>query len=536
MGDWNLLGGILEEVHSHSTIVGKIWLTILFIFRMLVLRVAAEDVWDDEQSAFACNTRQPGCSNICYDDAFPISLIRFWVLQIIFVSSPSLVYMGHALYRLRAFEKERQRKKSQLRAQMENPELDLEEQQRLDRELRRLEEQKRIHKVPLKGCLLRTYVLHILTRSVLEVGFMIGQYILYGFQMHPLYKCTQPPCPNAVDCFVSRPTEKTIFMLFMHSIAAISLVLNMLEIFHLGIRKIMKTLYEKSSSEGIEEETGPPFHLRKYSVAQQCMICSSLPERISLLQANNQQQVIRVSVPKSKTTWQIPQPRQLEVDPSCSKKDWAEKELNSGQLHVHSPCPSNGGARVQHQGQQPDHPSFGLQNAVSQSWLGAATAPGNCPSCVIGTWGQSQDLEPSGEPPSDLHSHCRDSEGSVRESGVWIDRSRPGSRKASFLSRLLSEKGQLHSDSGSSGSPNSSCLDFPHRENSPSSLPSATGHRTSMVRQTALLISELSQELGHSFPFPPSWCIYVCVERERERSMKREINLWREVHSFYTFS
>ncbi|XP_012493665.1 PREDICTED: gap junction alpha-10 protein [Propithecus coquereli] len=514
MGDWNLLGGILEEVHSHSTIVGKIWLTILFIFRMLVLRVAAEGVWDDEQSAFACNTQQPGCRNICYDDAFPISLIRFWVLQIIFVSSPSLVYMGHALYRLRAFEKERQRKKSHLRAQMENPELGLEEQQRIDRELRRLDEQKRIHKVPLKGCLLRTYVLHILTRSVLEVGFMIGQYILYGFQMHPLYKCTQPPCPNTVDCFVSRPTEKTIFMLFMHSIAAISLLLNILEIFHLGIRKIMRTLYKKSSSEGIENERGPPFHVKKYSVAQQCMICSSLPERISLLQANNQQQVIQVNVPKSKTMWQIPQPRQLEVDPSCSKKDWAEKVQHSGQLHVHSPCPWTGSSRIQHLGQQPDQYAFGLQNAMSRSWLGTTTAPKNCPSYAIGTWEQPQDLEPSGEL-TDLHSDCKDSDGSMRESGVWIDRSRPGSRKASFLSRLLSEKGQLHSDSGSSGSQNSSCLDCLHRENSPSPLPSATGHRTSMVRQIAVLILELSQELWPLFSLS-SFLVCICAERETD--------------------
>lgn len=126
------MGGILEEVHSYSTIEGKIWLTILFIFRMLVLGVAAEDVWDDEQSAFACNTKQPGCNNICYDDAFSFSLARFWVLQIIFMSFPSLMYMGHALYRLRAFEKERQRQKSHLRAHMENPGLELEEQQKIE--------------------------------------------------------------------------------------------------------------------------------------------------------------------------------------------------------------------------------------------------------------------------------------------------------------------------------------------------------------------------------------------------------------------
>lgn len=476
MGDWNLLGGVLEEVHSHSTIVGKIWLTILFIFRMLVLGVAVEDVWDDEQSAFACNTQQPGCNNICYDDAFPISLIRFWVLQIIFVSSPSLVYMGHALYRLRAFEKERQKKKSHLRVQMENPELELEEQQRIDRELKRLEEQKRIHKVPLKGCLLRTYVLHILTRSVMEVGFMIGQYILYGFQMHPLYKCSQPPCPNAVDCFVSRPTEKTIFMLFMHSIAAISLFLNILEIVHLGIRKIMRALNEKSSNEGIEDESGTPFHLKKYSVVRECMICSPLPKRISLLQANNQQQVIRVNVPKSKTMWQSSQPMQLEVDPCCVKKEWADKDQHSGQLHVHSTCPWEDSTQIQHPGQQP-HLSSALKKAKSQSWIATEIAPRHCPTYAIETWEQSQDRRHSAEPLTDLHSY----DGSVRRSRVWTDRSHPGSRKASFLSRLLSEKGQLHSDSGSSSSRNSSCLDLLHRENSPSPLPSATGYRTSMV-------------------------------------------------------
>nr|XP_013804242.1 PREDICTED: gap junction alpha-10 protein [Apteryx mantelli mantelli] len=243
MGDWNLLGSFLEEVHIHSTIVGKIWLTILFIFRMLVLGVAAEDVWDDEQSEFICNTEQPGCSNICYNKAFPISLIRYWVLQIIFVSSPSLVYMGHVLYRLRALEKERQKEKACLRAQLEDLEPMPEEHRRVERELQKLEEQKKVNKAPLRGSLLLTYVLHILTRSVVEVGFLIGQYLLYGFHMSPLYKCTRPPCPNTVDCFVSRPTEKTIFMILMNSIAAVSLFLSILEIAHLGIKRIKKTLY-----------------------------------------------------------------------------------------------------------------------------------------------------------------------------------------------------------------------------------------------------------------------------------------------------
>ncbi|KAG8004903.1 Gap junction alpha-9 protein [Nibea albiflora] len=238
MGDWNFLGGILEEVHIHSTMVGKIWLTILFIFRMLVLGVAAEDVWNDEQSDFICNTEQPGCRNVCYDQAFPISLIRYWVLQVIFVSSPSLVYMGHAIYQLRALEKERHCKKVALRREMEAVDVELVEvRRRIEKEMRQLEQGK-LNKAPLRGSLLCTYVAHIVTRSVVEVTFMMGQFILYGHRLSPLYKCEREPCPNVVDCFVSRPTEKTVFMMFMQAIACISLFLSLLEIIHLGFKKL----------------------------------------------------------------------------------------------------------------------------------------------------------------------------------------------------------------------------------------------------------------------------------------------------------
>uniref|UniRef100_A0AAV2KAU9 Gap junction protein n=2 Tax=Knipowitschia caucasica TaxID=637954 RepID=A0AAV2KAU9_KNICA len=243
---------------------------------MLVLGVAAEDVWDDEQTEFVCNTEQPGCKNVCYDDAFPISLIRYWVLQIIFVSSPSLVYMGHALYRLRTLEKERHRKKAILKAQLEGTDALQEEHKRIERELRKLDEQRRVRKAPLRGSLLRTYVLHILTRSVVEVGFIIGQCVLYGVGLSPLFKCERAPCPNSVDCFVSRPTEKNIFMVFMLVIAGVSLFLNLLEIFHLGVKQIMQSLYGYR----YEEESVCPS--KKNSMAQSICVLSSSPQKLDL--------------------------------------------------------------------------------------------------------------------------------------------------------------------------------------------------------------------------------------------------------------
>lgn len=55
---WTALYTQLAGVNRHSTSVGKVWLSVLFIFRVMVLVVAAESVWGDEQSDFTCNTLQ----------------------------------------------------------------------------------------------------------------------------------------------------------------------------------------------------------------------------------------------------------------------------------------------------------------------------------------------------------------------------------------------------------------------------------------------------------------------------------------------
>ncbi|XP_057563690.1 gap junction alpha-3 protein [Hippopotamus amphibius kiboko] len=231
MGDWSFLGRLLENAQEHSTVIGKVWLTVLFIFRILVLGAAAEEVWGDEQSDFTCNTQQPGCENVCYDRAFPISHVRFWVLQIISVSTPTLIYLGHVLHLVRMEEKREEKRKEREEEQLkaDGPPLGQKDRPpvRDDR-----------GRVRLAGALLRTYVFNIIFKTLFEVGFIAGQYFLYGFQLQPLYRCDRWPCPNTVDCFISRPTEKTVFILFMLAVACVSLLLNVLEIYHLGWKKL----------------------------------------------------------------------------------------------------------------------------------------------------------------------------------------------------------------------------------------------------------------------------------------------------------
>ncbi|XP_029315659.1 gap junction protein, alpha 5a [Cottoperca gobio] len=242
MGDWSLLGNFLEEVQEHSTSVGKVWLTVLFIFRILVLGTAAESSWGDEQSDFLCDTQQPGCTNVCYDSAFPIAHIRYWVLQIVFVSTPSLIYMGHAMHIVRREEKVR-RKEQEERGEGEG-DLEGEKEYLQRKESGRMTADGTGH-FRLKGALLQTYILSIMIRTVMEVTFVVVQYMIYGVFLRALYLCKAWPCPNPVNCYMSRPTEKNVFIIFMLVVAGVSLLLSVLELYHLGWKSARRCLRKK---------------------------------------------------------------------------------------------------------------------------------------------------------------------------------------------------------------------------------------------------------------------------------------------------
>ncbi|XP_010183430.1 PREDICTED: LOW QUALITY PROTEIN: gap junction alpha-3 protein-like [Mesitornis unicolor] len=255
MGDWSLLGRLLESAQEHSTVVGKVWLTVLFVFRILVLGAAAERVWGAGLFGF-----QPGGQNASYDSTFPISPLRFWVLQIIFVSTPSLVYLGHILHLVHLEEKEQQRaaawaSSGARRQQPRQPRLPVGDAR---------------GRVCMRGAILRTYICNVVFKALLEVGFIVGQYALYGFQLKPLYTCSRWPCPNTVNCYISRPTEKTIFILFMLGVACVSLLLNLVEIYHLGLTKCRQGSGSKSR---ILPSPGGPVGPRSNRVMQQPRGC-----------------------------------------------------------------------------------------------------------------------------------------------------------------------------------------------------------------------------------------------------------------------
>ncbi|KAL7846498.1 hypothetical protein SRHO_G00214780 [Serrasalmus rhombeus] len=255
MGDWSILGRFLTEVQNHSTVIGKIWLTMLLIFRILLVALVGDAMYSDEQSKFTCNTLQPGCSNVCYDTFAPVSHLRFWVFQIVLVSTPSIFYVIYVLHKIAKDEEHKMESKDKVH-EMATLETDHEEaldvktptlpdqsdevwgpqeEEGLDQTLL-AEDFGEVAKDPteLSSHVLLTYIVHVVLRSIMELVFLVGQCCLFGFEVPYLFQCDTYPCPNRTDCFVSRATEKTIFLNFMFSISLGCFLLNVVELHYLG--------------------------------------------------------------------------------------------------------------------------------------------------------------------------------------------------------------------------------------------------------------------------------------------------------------
>ncbi|XP_059511313.1 gap junction gamma-2 protein [Stegostoma tigrinum] len=230
MGDWSLLSHLLKEVQNHSTVVGKIWLTMLLIFRILLVTLVGDAIYGDEQSKFTCNTRQPGCNNVCYDTFAPISHLRFWIFQIVLVSTPSIFYIVYVLHKITKDEKYEMDKMDK------------------DDEIEHIKSDGNNDPTYLSSKVLTVYIIHVILRAVMEIIFLLGQYYLYGFTVPCLFVCWIYPCPTKTDCFISRGTEKTIFLNFMFCVSLACFLLNIVELHYLGWIYIARFLKQGSDN------------------------------------------------------------------------------------------------------------------------------------------------------------------------------------------------------------------------------------------------------------------------------------------------
>ncbi|XDV46914.1 hypothetical protein PO909_016718, partial [Leuciscus waleckii] len=192
--------------------LGKAWLILVVFLRIPVLL-----------ERFVCNTIQPGCANVCYDMFAPLSLFRFWLVQLTTLCLPYMMFVIYVIHK--ADYQESFGKASLCKTVVKA-------------------EKGRVQYFT------GAYISHLLLRILVEAGFGAAHYYLFGFHIPRRFMCQQTPCTTIVDCYISRPTEKTILLNFMLGAAALSLLLNTCDF----ICAIKRSVRQKSKKEGMVRE------------------------------------------------------------------------------------------------------------------------------------------------------------------------------------------------------------------------------------------------------------------------------------------
>ncbi len=220
----------------------------MIFLRILILLFAGYPLYQDEQERFVCNTIQPGCANVCYDLFSPISLFRFWLVQLITLCLPYIIFIIYVVHKVSNDLTVDLNSLGQVKAL---PLFKIHQESF---------SKKSVNKMPLVAkprwtrFFTGAYILHLMFRTLLEAGFGAAHYYLFGFYIPRRFLCQHPPCTTQVDCYISRPTEKTVMLNFMLGVAALSIFLNVLDFICAIKRSVIQKSKKKMMVEKIYEE------------------------------------------------------------------------------------------------------------------------------------------------------------------------------------------------------------------------------------------------------------------------------------------
>lgn len=200
---WKYTSCYVEEMTLNSTFMGKLWLILLVLYRILVMSIAGKNIFSESLSQLVCNSTYPGCDFVCYTSHIPFSHFHFWIIQMIVINTPNIVYLAFARHKIEGMGKTRQERLDGLRS------------------------------IKLIG-LMKFYVGQLVARAILESSLLVGQFFLYGLRVPDTYMCTSSPCKNT-ECYVMRAMERNVILWISYVVSIFSLILTVVEISQLSV-------------------------------------------------------------------------------------------------------------------------------------------------------------------------------------------------------------------------------------------------------------------------------------------------------------
>jgi len=301
MAGWHVVEKYLEQTGKHSTLIGKYWITMFLVLRLLILFSICEAAFGDV--GLECDTKTPGCEKMCINQFYPIAPGTYWGVQMLFVSLPIMIFMVYCSHKQEKIVIARKLKKAAIAAEKEKTKKEIEVQlkklkedqetlarkkdvaeqlyetphgkrltgkelehlfsqeedrlQKLEEDLlagldseEKMEEENKDDKATKSSGkdnstppkLFLGYAAMVFVRTLIEALFIAGYFYLYVWKwiMPETYQCNREPCNDVVTCYVERPKQKTIVIWIMFATGCITVLVGLMELWSLGIGKISK--------------------------------------------------------------------------------------------------------------------------------------------------------------------------------------------------------------------------------------------------------------------------------------------------------
>jgi len=309
---WNVIEDFVANFGNSTTTVGKYWITMFNVLRLMFLFSIAENAWGDED--LECDTGAPGCNKLCTNDFFPFSPIALWQCQMVGVGLPIIIFVSYSGWKLErikmslkkkydAYQKspEKLAREAKIAAERENideqkkalkntkvktygllPGMSMSERKKkvasietteryiLNREAKLDLAEEHINQ-PLNEnievCdpemmtyfprIIVYYFLQVIVRTGVEILFNYGFFVLYSdyfFNIMPEQHICQIglPCNGKVSCFIDKPKSKTFVLLAMCTFSLITIITGFIEMGHIGVGKLYEAF--KNWPDDITEE------------------------------------------------------------------------------------------------------------------------------------------------------------------------------------------------------------------------------------------------------------------------------------------
>lgn len=295
MGIEDTAKGFVKSIQRYSTRIGVAWWFTNFFFRVIISAGLAKSVYSDALKEFQCNTKSPGCKEICYSWFLPIEPDRFWLIETVFVSAPSVFFVLYASAKQKVYQAEIKELKSKQKESNDYKNREYKFLTLQNGKEVKIKKKVDYYKADLDSFVevvwtseLRTaFIIQLLARLFIEVIFFFLLFLIQTEQNHSwnffsvwsvphtyvcdhghmddltlfveidgVQKALYSPCKTdeTIYCYVNRYREKTIILLYMVIFTCISISLTVAELIFVSTKYGLGTHRPYDQKKGIAKK------------------------------------------------------------------------------------------------------------------------------------------------------------------------------------------------------------------------------------------------------------------------------------------